>query len=340
MAELLLGVDAGASNLKIIELKEKKGQYSLKNIFLRQMTTGVIVDGTVLDHGAAAHVIKECLAHAKGFTKDAALGMRGRDAVVKRMEIAWNGKGNFQETFVWNADQYIGIPSSKATFDAQLLSYDSGKGFADAVIAAANRDKVADCIAMAELAGLKPVVVDIEALALVNLTSVMFGRKKHPNALIDLGHDCTNIIFYENGFVDYVKSIPKGCKFLTEEIAQDMDVELEKATEILRDKEIMTNDVDAQAAAMSFGSNLGAEIETAVETYMSDRRKEPVDIHLCGAGANIKMLVDQMEIAMRMSLPALNPFSAVDVPEQMKPVTEKAGACAFAVAVGLAMRRA
>ena len=340
MAGLLLGVDAGAANLKIVELKEKKGEYSLKNIFLRQMPAGVIVDGTVLDHGAAAHVIKDSLAHAKGFTKDAALGMRGRDTVVKHMEIAWNGKGNFQESFVWNADQYIGIASSKATFDAQLLSYDAEKGMADAVVAAANRDKVADCIAMAELAGLKPVVVDIEALALVNLASNVFGRKAHPNAIIDLGHDCTNIIFYDNGFVDMVKSIPKGCKSLLEEIAQDMDVDIDKAGEIIRDKEVMTNDVDAQAAAMSFGSNLGAEVETAVETYIADRRKEPVDIHICGAGANVQVLVDQMEIAMRMSLPQLNPFARIEVPEQLKPIVDKAGAHAFAVAAGLAMRKA
>jgi type IV pilus assembly protein PilM len=340
MAGLLLGVDAGAANLKIVELKEKKGDYSVKNIFLRQMPAGVIVDGTVLDHGAASHVIKESLAHAKGFTKDAALGMRGREAIVKRMDISWNGKGNFQETFVWNADQYIGISASKATFDAQLLSFDSERGVADAVVAAANRDKVADCIAMAELAGLKPVVVDIEALALVNLASVMFGRKKHSNAIIDLGHDCTNIIFYEDGFVDMVKSIPKGCKFLMEEIAQDMDVDMDKAAEIIRDREIMANDVDAQAAAMSFGSNLGAEVETAVETYITDRRKEPVDIHLCGAGANVQLLVDQMEIAMRMTLNKMNPFSAVDMPEQLQPIADRAGACSFAVAVGLAMRKA
>ncbi|WP_415239003.1 type IV pilus assembly protein PilM [Seleniivibrio woodruffii] len=340
MAGYLLGVDAGASNLKIVELKEKKGDFTVKNLFLRQMPSNVIVDGTVIDHGAASFAIKEALALAKGLTKDAALGMRGRDSIVKHMEIPWNGKGNFQETFIWSADQYIGIPASKATFDAQLLSYDEERGVAEAVVAAAGRDKVADCIAMAELAGLNPVVVDIEALALVNLLTMIYGKKKHPDAVIDLGHDCTNIIFYDKGFVDYVKSIPKGCKFLMEELAQDMDMDIDKAAEVIRDREVMTNDVDAQAAAMSFGSTLGAEIETAVESYIAERRKEPVDIRLCGAGANLSVLTDQMEIAMRMSLPKVDPFAAVELPEQLKPIAMQAGACAFAVAVGLAMRKA
>ncbi len=340
MGSQLLGVDAGASNLKILELKEKKGQFSVKNIGCVRMPADVVVDGMVMNHEAAAQTIKGCLADMKGHGKDAALGMRGRDVVVKRIKFPWNGKGNFQESFLWGAEQYIGISGSRASFDAQLLGYDSAAGIADAVVAAAYQEKVADCVSMAHLAGLKPVVVDIEALALVNLSIAMHGIKKHPNAIVDIGHDCTNIVFYDNGYVDMVKSLPKGCKFLMEEMAQDMDIDMSKAADVIRDQETMSNDVDAQAASMSFGSGLGAEIETAVETYIEDKRKEPVDFFVCGAGAYVPGVVSQMEIAMKVAVAHLDPFKMIELPTSMKTYADQLGPAAFAVAAGLAMRKA
>lgn len=340
MSSLLLGVDAGAANLKIIELKEKKGGYAVKNLAAVQMPPDIIVDGKVMDHAAAAKVIKDAVAGMKGAVKDASFGMRGKDVVVKRIRIPWNGKGSFQETFLWGADQYIGIKANRASFDAQVLSYDRELGMADAVVAGAHKEKVGDCLAMAQMAGLKAVVVDIEALSLVNLMTAKHGKKDHPNAIIDMGHDSTNVIFYDNGHVDFVKSIPKGCRFLMEDMASDMDVDLEKAVEIIRNKETMSNDVDAQAAAMSFGSSIGAEIETAVETYIQDRRKEPVDFFICGAGAQIPGAVEQLEIAMKLTVEQIDPFQFIELPDSFKPVAERFGKAAFAVAAGLAMRKA
>lgn len=336
----LLGVDAGAANLKMVELKEKKSAFVLKNIAVKQMPANTIVDGMVLDHNAAAGVIQNCLAIMKKPVKDCALGMRGRDVVVKKLNVPWNGKGSFQESFVWGAEQYIGIKGSRATFDAQLLHFDKEKGIAECVAAAAYKDKVADCIAMAELAGLKPVVVDIEALALVNTVNWLKGRKEHVNAIVDIGHDSTNVIFYENGYVDMVKSIPRGIKNLIEDLAQDMDGDFDKAGASVRNKEFMGSDPDAQACSMSFGSGLGAELETAMEIYMSERRKEPVDFFVCGAGAYIPGILEQAEIAMKLSMSRINPFEGIEVPEQFKHVVEQAGPAAFAVAAGLAMRKA
>lgn len=340
MSSLLLGVDAGAANLKILELKEKKNGYVVKNIACVHMPQDAIVDGKVMDHGIVSKVIKDTLSLMKGAGKDAAFGMRGKDVVVKRVKVPWNGKGSFQESFIWSAEQYIGIKANRASFDAQLLSFDKDTGVADTVAAAAHKEKVADCITTAQLAGLKAVVVDIEALALVNLMTLKQGKKDHPNAIIDMGHDNTNVIFYDNGFVDFVKSIPKGCRFLIEDVASDMDVDIAKATEIVRNKEMMNNDVDAQAAAMSFGSSMGAEIETAVEVYIQDRRKEPVDFFICGAGAQIPGVVEQLEIAMKLTVEMLDPFQFIELPDAMKSAAESCGRAAFAVAAGLALRKA
>lgn len=340
MKGLLLGVDAGAANVKIIELKEKKGRYALKNIAISPMPANVIVDGMVLDHGAASTVVKNCLSGIKKYNKDCAIGLRGRDVVVKRLFVPWNGEGSFQENFLWSAEQYIGIKGSRASFDAQLINYDAEKGVADTVAAAAYRDKVADSIAMAQMAGLKPVVADIEALALVNLVSQMKSRQNHCNAILDIGHDSTDIIFYENGFVDMIKSLPKGVKYLMEDMAQDMDTDVEKVAESVRDKKFMGSDVDAQAASMSFGSSLGAEIDTAIEIYMSERHKEPVDFYAVGAGSTIPDVLEQIEIAMKVSIKRINPFEIIDITDQQKALIDQTGACAFAVAAGLAMRKA
>jgi len=340
MSNLLLGVDIGASNIKIVELREQKDGFVVKNIALHRTPEKTVVDGAVLDHGAVAKAISDMIKPLKGLQKDASLAIRGGDVVVKKVTLPWNGKGNFQESFLWSAEQYIGMNSEKASLDAQLLRYDMEKQTADAVLAAAPKDKVADVLTTASQSGLTPVVVDIEALALVNLVTKFRGAQKHVNAIFDIGHDATRIIFYENGHVDMVKSLKKGGRFLAEDLAQDLNIDYEKAEAIIRDKKEMDSNADAQAAAMAYGNNLGAEMETAIDVYMQERGKEPVDFYACGATTYISEVLENIETSMGVTISHIDPFKYVNIPANLRVLVDESGPGTFAVAVGLAMRKA
>lgn len=340
MSNLLLGVDIGASNIKMIELREKKLGFAVKDILIARTPNRTVVDGAVLDHGAVSKVVGDMFRTMKGAQKDAAVAVHGEDVVVKRVKVPWNGKGNFQEEFLWSAEQYIGMSAENASFDAQLLRFDIESQTADAVLAAAQKDKVADLLTTAKQAGLNPVVVDIEALAIVNLINNLKGVQKHVNAVIDMGHDSVRIIFYENGHVDMIKTLNKGGKFLSEDFAQDMSYDIEKAEGIIRSPEAMNSDADAQAAAMAYGKNLGAEIETQVDIYMQDRGKEPVDFYACGATGYVAEVLENIETSIGVSISHVDPFKYIELPANLRPVVDASGAGTFAVAAGLAMRKA
>ena len=339
MSSLLLGVDIGAANIKIVELKEKKGKYTVKNILTVRTPEKTFVEGAVIDHGAVSKAVGDAVASVKGLSRDAAVALHGRDVIVKRIKLPCDGKGNFQEQFLWAAEQYIGISAEKASYDAQLLKYDMETQHADTVIAAAPKDKVADILTTVTQAGLNPLVVDLESLALVNLVTALKGSYDHVNAIIDMGHDAVRIIFFESGHVDMVKTIYKGGKFLAEDLAQDISVEPEKAAEMLRDPAVLAENADVQAAAMAYGSSLGAEIETVVDIYMQDKGKEPVDFFACGAGAYINEVLENIETSMGVSVAHIDPFRYVEIPANLRPVVESSGPGTFALAVGLAMRQ-
>ncbi|PLX65949.1 MAG: hypothetical protein C0603_13315 [Denitrovibrio sp.] len=339
MSNNLLGVDIGASNIKIVELKETKSGFAVKNIFLARTPASTVVDGSVIDHGAVSKVISDTIAHAKGIQKDAALAIHGADVIVKKLKLPWNGKGNFQETFLWSAEQYMGISAERASFDAQLISFDMERQIAETVLAAASKDKIADLLTAASQSGLEPIVVDIEALALVNLITQFKGAQGHVNAIIDIGHDAVRIIFYENGHVDSITTIFKGGKFMAEDLAKDMEIDPEKAEDILRDTEAMDSDADAQAAAMAYGSSIGSEIETAIEVYMQEKGKEPIDFYACGAVSYVSEVLSNIETSMGVSVSHIDPFKYIEIPANLRPIVDASGAGTFAVAAGLAMRK-
>jgi len=340
MSNLMLGVDVGASNIKIVELKEKKNVYTVKNILIAKTPSRTVVEGAILDHGAVSKAIADALATAKGISKEAALALHGKDVVVKRVKLPWNGKGDFKEQFLWSAEQYIGISSEKASYDAQMIKHDIETLLADTVLAAAPKYKVADMLTTATQAGLKPVVVDLESLALVNLVTAFKGKYEHVNVVIDMGHDAVRMIFFNDGHVDTVKTIYKGGKFLAEEVAQDLSIDIEKAEEMIRDPENLQNNADIQAAAMAYGSSLGSEIETIVDIYMQERNKEPVDFFVCGATAYISEVVGNVETSMGLSMAHIDPFRYIDIPANLRPLVDACGAGTFALACGLAMRKA
>lgn len=340
MSKLLLGVDVGAANIKIAALKEKKDGFSAAHLLIAPTPPSVFVRGSVIDHGALAKAIHDMVSSVKGLEKDAALALGGDDVIVKRISVPWNGKGNFAEEFLWSAEQYVGMTAEKASFDAQLLRHDIETQIAEAVVAAAPKDKVADILNVASQAGLHPVVVDIQSLALVNLVTALKGEQKHVNAIIDIGYDDVRIIFYEKGRVDMVKSIPKGARSMVEELASDIEADFEKADSMVRDSSVMSSDADAQAAAMAYGNSLGSEIETIVEVYMQERNREPVDFFICGAMSYVAEVLDNIETSMGVGVTHIDPFKYIELPESLRSAVDACGAGTFALAAGLAMRKA
>lgn len=340
MNSLLLGVDIGASNIKIVELKEKGSGFAVKNVILAETPPRTFVDGSVLNSEAVAKSLGDALKTGKGVQKEAALALHGDDVIVKRLDIPWNGQGSFQELFLWSAEQYMGMNCDDATFDAQLLRYDIENQTADTVIAAALKNKVEDLLGTASGSGLHPMVVDIESLALVNLMTSIKGTSKHVNTILDMGHDSVRVIFYENGHVDMVKTIHKGGKFLISEMAQDMDTDQEKAESVMRDKEAMNADSGAKASAMGYGRNLGSELETVIDGYMQERGKEPVDFYACGAVAYVAEVLENVEGTLGVAINHIDPFRQIELPDAFRETVDGCGAGTFAVAAGLAMRRA
>jgi Tfp pilus assembly PilM family ATPase len=160
------------------------------------------------------------------------------------------------------------------------------------------------------------------------------------NAIIDLGYDEVRVIFYEKGHVDMVKTIKKGGRFMAADLASDMNIEPEKAEEMIRNVETVKNDADAQAAAMAYGNNLGAEIETTVDVYIQERGKEPVDFFACGAIAYVADVVESIEGSMGAAVAHIDPFKYIDLPVGMRSIVDECGAGTFALACGLAMRKA
>ncbi|ADD67084.1 type IV pilus assembly protein PilM [Denitrovibrio acetiphilus DSM 12809] len=340
MSKLLTGVDIGASNIKIVGLKEKKDSFVVSSINILPTPAGAFSGGTVADTDVLAKSLSECVKKCRGAEKDIALSLKGADVVVKRIALPWNGKGHFTEQFLWSAEQYIGMSSERASFDAQLLHYDRETQTADAVLAAASKVKVADMLDLASQSGLNPVVLDIESLALVNLVTFFKGPQKHINAIIDIGHDEVRVIFYENGHVDMVKTIRKGGRFMAEDLASDLAIDPAQAEEMIRNNATMKNDADAQAAAAAYGNNLGAEIETTVDVYIQERGKEPVDFFACGAMAYVADVVESIESSMGAAVAHVDPFKYIELPASMRSLVDGCGSGTFALACGLAMRKA
>ena len=58
----LLGLDIGSSSIKLVQIKEHRGHYTLQKFGIKELEPEVIVDGTVMDEGRVVSAIKELLA--------------------------------------------------------------------------------------------------------------------------------------------------------------------------------------------------------------------------------------------------------------------------------------
>ena len=242
------------------------------------------------------------------------------------------------------ANQYIPFPLDEVSLDFCVVGPSSSSvGDLDVLIAASRREKVQDIQGLAEAAGLKPVVVDVESYASRLATARLIESLPNKGvgtivALFEVGALTTSMQVMRDQEVLYDRDQAFGGAQLTQLIVRQYGFSPEEAESKKRSGELPE---DYEASVLRpFVESMVQEIGRALQFFFTSTPHNKVDhIMLAGGSAALPGLTAAVSKQTSFSCSLVNPFDGMEIGDgvRLKKMTREAPS--YLTSCGLALRR-
>jgi type IV pilus assembly protein PilM len=241
------------------------------------------------------------------------------------------------------ANQYIPFALDEVNLDFQTLGpAPNSQDEVEVLIAASRKEKVEDRVAIADAAGLKPRVMDVESYAteeafkLIAPSLPANGRDQNI-ALVDVGAHVMHFYVLRNNQILFSRDQAFGGNQLTHEIQRAFNLSPEEAESAKKNAGLPENyDVDV---LQPFMETLALEVTRALQFFFTSTSYSQVDQIVLAGGCALVPGLDEL-VAKRAGANTIvgNPFANMAVSDRIRPRQLAADAPLLLIACGLALR--
>jgi len=342
----LLGLDISSSSVKLVELgRDKAGNLVLERCAIEPLERGWITDGNVEKFDEVAEAVRRLVKKSGTRTRDVAMALPPSAVITKRIILPGGLSDQELEVQVEaEANQYIPFPLDEVSLDFCVVGPSTTSvGDLDVLIAASRREKVQDIQGLAEAAGLKPVVVDVESYASRLATSRLIQSLPNKGvgtivALFEVGALTTSMQVIRDDEVLYDRDQAFGGAQLTQLIVRQYGFSSEEAENKKRSGEL-PDDYES-SVLRPFVDSMVQEIARALQFFFTSTPHNKVDqIMLAGGSAALPGLTAAVTKQTSFSCSLVNPFDGMEVGDgvRLKKMTREAPS--YLTSCGLALRR-
>src|SRR5258708_666386 len=164
----LFGLDISSSSVKMLEIVDAgKGAYRVERYAIEALPRDAIVDGNISNLEAVTESVKRAYKRLATRTKHVAMAVPSGAVISKKIVVAAGLREEELEVQVeGEANQYIPFALEEVNLDFQVVGPSpTSPEEQEVLIAATRKEKVEDRVAVAESAGLKALVMDVQAFA-------------------------------------------------------------------------------------------------------------------------------------------------------------------------------
>jgi type IV pilus assembly protein PilM len=242
------------------------------------------------------------------------------------------------------ANQYIPFSLDDVSLDFCVVGPSlTSAGDVEVLIAASRKERVQDRQALAEAAGLKPMVLDIEShasrMAMGRIISALPNEGRDALvALFEIGADTTSLKVLRDDDMLYDRDQAFGGSQLTQLISRQYGFSFEEA-----EQKKLAGDLpeDYENSILSpFVDSLSQEIGRALQYFFTSTPHHKVHyVMLAGGTATLAGLTERVKDLTGFASMVVNPFDNMQLGSSIREARVRREAPAYLTACGLAMRR-
>ena len=342
----MFGLDLSSSGAKLVELgMDASGGYVLERLAAESFEKGWIVDGQVEKFDEVVEAVRRLVAKSGTRTRNVVMGMPPSAVITKKITLpAGLGEEEMEIQVESEANQYIPFSLDEVSLDFCVVGPSLvSAGDVEVLIAASRKDRVQDRQGLAEAAGLKPVIIDIEShasrLAMARLIAGL-PNEGHDAlvALFEIGADTTSLKVLRDEDMLYDRDQAFGGAQLTQLIARQYSLPFEEA-----ESRKITADLPEDYAVEVLGpfiDSLSKEIGRSLQYFFTSMPHHKVHyVMLAGGTATLPGLTERVTALTGFASMVVNPFEHMQLGSAVREARVLREAPAYLTACGLAMRR-
>ncbi|MBN1849529.1 MAG: type IV pilus assembly protein PilM [Deltaproteobacteria bacterium] len=349
----LVGLDIGSHSIKLVEIDDTKKGMVLKNFGIIGLPKDAVVEGTVREMEVVASALKNLYKNLKIKNKNVAIAISGFSVIVKKINIAKREEAELEASIHDEAEQYIPFDISDVNLDYEILSgkeeiseirdgeESDEESVMDVMLVAAKKDIIEEYVSLIHLAGLNPVLVDVDAFAVQNAFEMSMKDVSGCYALVNIGAEELGINAVKDGVSIFTRDSAYGGSQITEAIMSEFDVSFEEAENIklggakVDDKKEVLEEIFTTVV-----SGWVQEIKRALDFLSTTYPDESIEkIILSGGACRLPGFKKFLQMETDIPVMELKPFADLQINEKVfDPRYLSYMAPQAAVAVGLALR--
>jgi type IV pilus assembly protein PilM len=342
----LIGLDIRSSSVRLVELAQTpSGELVLERLASEPFEKGWITDGQIEKFDEVAGALKRVMHKSGSKTRDVVMAMPQSAVITKKILLPAGLRDEDMELQVeTEANQYLPFALNEVSLDYSVIGPSaSSAGDVEVLIAASRKDRVQDRQGVAEAAGLRPVVLDIEShasrLAMSRLVSTLPDQGRDTLvALFELGADTTSLKVLRGDEMLYDRDQTFGGSQLTQLISRQYGCSFEEA-EARKLSLDLPEDYESTLLA-PFVDSLSQEIVRALQYFFTSTPHHQVHgVMLAGGTATLPGLKARVAELTGYACSIVNPFEHMRLAASLRESRVRRDAPAYLTACGLAMRR-
>jgi type IV pilus assembly protein PilM len=342
----LLGLDISSSSVKLVELTLRKdGGYVLERCAIEPLERGWINDGNVEKFDEVAEAMRRVIKKSGTRTRNVAMALPASAVITKKIILP--GGLSEQELEIQvetEANQYIPFSLDEVSLDFCVVGPSStSAGDVEVLIAASRKEKVQDRQGLAEAAGLKPVIIDVESYAARLAAGRLIGALPQGGqdqlvALFEVCASTTSMQVIRNDEVLYDRDQAFGGAQLTQLIVRHYGFSPEEAENKKRSGELPE---DYEMGVLKpFVDSMAQEVARALQFFFTSTPHNRVDqIMVAGGSAALPGLSGAITAQTSFPCALADPFQGMEFGTNVREKKVRREAPSYLTSCGLAMRR-
>jgi len=322
----LLGIDISASAIRIVELARASDGWRVAHFAVHELPRNTIREGAIVQPDQVTEALRDALQKSGSRLREAAMALPSSLVIRKIITLPDDlSEEELELQIESEAAQSLPFQIHELNLDFAVVGASAADpGSVDVMLVATRKETIAERLAIAESAGIKPVIIDIESQALITalIPQTDTGSESnlaHIRAILQIGRD-SSYFFVAN--------------HRTLIFEHELDISYQRLY-----KELERNPGQSLAAVEAFCGVACQEFKRALQLYSTSPRHVPIDkFFLSGPEQSLFQLPAMMKEQLSVITEFANPFAAMKFTSDVDKSMVHKEASSWVVACGLAMR--
>jgi len=293
-----VGLDVGANSIKLVQLERSKGSHAVTALGIRELPPEAIISDEIKDRDAVIYNIQSLIDEIDPKIKNVVVSISGYGVITDKFMIDKKSGSEAEQAILFEAEQRSPFDVEDVTLDHHVIKVDEETKKQEILLVAARNEFLNSYIDLILDAGLQPVVVDIDAFALLNAYVHNYDvDPTRTTVLVNMGHDVTNVLYLSDGLYHSTRDISSGTREIYNSIQKEFRLNAELTGKAIKGEMKDSIDQDMlKATIISSTEELISGLEMAFSYFKTQAKVDKLDwMVLSGGGALVPFLPEFLQ---------------------------------------------